>query len=61
MVGKNAPHSLNNKFEQFIKLVNIEEIKNGIDNYLFDDEFKLFTRLKYDKKIRLKKILLEMM
>ena len=52
MVGKNAPHSLNNKFEQFIKLVNIEEIRNGIDNYLFDDEFKLFTRLKYDKKIR---------
>ena len=52
MVGKNVPHSLNNKFEQFIKLVNIEEIRNGIDNYLFDDEFKLFTRLKYDKKIR---------
>ena len=40
---------------------NIEEIRNGIDNYLFDDEFKLFTRLKYDKKMRLKNIALEMM
>lgn len=33
-----------------------QELKNDTDNYLFDDELKLFTRLKYDNKKMDKKI-----
>lgn len=58
-IDHNAPKKLAHFFTKYNNLRNEydniidewdSELKNDTDNYLFDDELKLFTRLKYDNK-----------
>lgn len=47
-----STNEYNNIINEYDNIINAweKELKNDSNNYLFDDELKLFTRLKYDNK-----------
>lgn len=47
-----STNEYNNIINEYDSIINAweKELKNDSNNYLFDDELKLFTRLKYDNK-----------